>query len=348
MSKGFLVAAASVAALLAGGAAWAQTATGAAPPPSGNLAGITSSGRAERGADVPGVALAVPDGSAGIAYPGGWRAWGQYLYSYSRTGADRDKAAVTTRGQGFSVGVERNFDPTLTLGVSVGYVDGDATSRGVRAGSESVTGSVYGWWNPWGGLEFDGVVGITGGSTDTRRNVTYWGAPMTIVGSADSLGASVLGSVGYRHRFDSAFGQAWVKPFLSLAYGSQRREAYNETAIIADLAFPGKSFDRASSTLGVALGTDVSLGYGWTIRPEVSVGWTRYLTNPSPAVPAVDTATGNLIVLRDPRPGRDGLAVGAELALWRTASLQAFVGYGGEFRDNGQAHLGRVGLRATW
>jgi uncharacterized protein with beta-barrel porin domain len=54
------------------------------------------------------------------------------------------------------------------------------------------------------------------------------------------------------------------------------------------------------------------------------------------------------LVLRDPEPGRDAAVVGLEVTAWKTADVQLFAGYVGEFRSNASAHQGRLGLRLTW
>ena len=141
---------------------------------------------------------------------------------------------------------------------------------------------------------------------------------------------------------------AFVKPFVSLAYANQDRPGYVETAPGGGLAFPGKLFERAAVNVGVATGADIPFLGGMTLRPEVSVAWSRFLMEPSPAVPVFDITTGRGAVLRDPRPGQDGLLVATELALWDTPGIQGFVGYTGEFRGNATVHQARVGLRTFW
>ncbi len=90
----------------------------------------------------------------------------------------------------------------------------------------------------------------------------------------------------------------------------------------------------------------MSAGDGWTVRPELRLAWSRYLFNPSPAVPAF---LGDvLLVLRDPEPGRNAAVIGLELTAWKTTNLQLFTGYAGEFRSNATAHQGRLGVRLTW
>ena len=80
--------------------------------------------------------------------------------------------------------------------------------------------------------------------------------------------------------------------------------------------------------LGAATGIDINAGNGWIVRPELRVAWSRFLTDPSPPVPAFLRDTP--IVLRDPDPGRDGAVVALELT-GATAGLQLFAGYAGEF-----------------
>jgi subtilase-type serine protease len=100
-------------------------------------------------------------------------------------------------------------------------------------------------------------------------------------------------------------------------------------------------------SLGIAKGIDLAAGGGWTVRPEVRLSWSHYVLDPTPPVLAFVNGVAP-IVLRDPDPGRNAAVVGVEATAWRSAGLQLFAGYVGEFRSNATAHQGRLGLRLAW
>lgn len=298
--------------------------------------------------DVPGEALAYQTPVERV-HSDGWRSWGHYVYGSARLGADPNGAGIRSTSNGLTVGIERSFGPTFAMGVSLGYARTRSESIGVKSDGDAYAATTYAWWNPVGGLEIDALVGIAGSESDVKRSVLIGTGPTLLNGSASAMGLTSLAAVGYRFRFDTAMGPAYLKPFASISYASQDRDAYSETnGAGSGLYFPGKTYERSLLNLGAAAGVDVALGDGWTLRPELSVAWSRHLVDPSPSVPVMDIATGASYRLRDPRQGRDGLLVSTEVSVWKAASLQVFAGYTGEFRDNYVAHQARVGLRMTW
>ena len=332
--------------LLAPAAASAQSA-GREPGFEGNLpAGLVA--REASPGDVPGEAIAYQAPVERIRSDG-WRSWGHYVYGSTRLGADPNGSGIRTSSNGLTVGIERSFGPTFAMGVSLGYARTRSEALGVKSDGDAYAATTYAWWNPVGGLELDALAGIAGSETDVKRRVLTDIGPTVLTGNAGSLGFTGLAAIGYRFRFDTAMGPAYLKPFASVSYATQDRDGYAETnGAGSGLYFPGRTFERSLLNVGAAAGVDVPLGDGWTLRPELSVAWSRHLIDTSPSVPVMDIATGAQYRLRDPRQGRDGILVSTELAVWKTVGLQVFAGYTGEFRDNYTAHQARVGLRKTW
>jgi subtilase-type serine protease len=301
--------------------------------------------------EVPGVSLAYPDPGAvaGNAAGEGWRVWGAGTGAWSRTGAHgQPGAALQSRAGGFTIAVEKVVDPTLLIGFAAGYVHSETTSLGVRSTSDTGVGSAYLSWNPYAGWEFDGLLGLTATGTDTRRTLFFGGTPVQLSGSTGGPGMTASATAGYRHRFDTEWGKAFLKPFASLSYSAQHRDDYTEAGPGVTLTFPSKLFERATGNIGLGGGIEMPLANGLTLRPEVGVAWSRYLSNPSPAVLAYLNASPIPFVLRDPRPGQDGAIVSAQLSAYRSGNFQVFAGYSGEFRENYNAHLVQTGFRISW
>jgi len=343
------VAASALALALLPAAACAQAlpGTGAAPGMPPRFASVPAPP-----GEVPGVSLAygepAPVAVAPASAEEGYRAWGQYVFTDARLGADARGSAIASSSHGVSVGIERALDPSLVVGLTFGYAAGRAEAAGVRSDSDTYAGAGYFWWNPVGGLELDALLGATGLDVDIARRVTLGGAPARLSGRTGGIGLTALAAAGYRFSFAGPLGPAYLKPFLSLSYGGQDRGAYAETAPGGGLAYPGRTFERALLNAGVAAGTEIETAWGLTLRPEASLAFSRHLIDPSPAVAVLDIGGGRAYALRDPRPGWDGLLAGAEVSFWRTRGLQAFLGYTGEFRGNATAHQVRVGLRTNW
>ncbi|HEY0353051.1 MAG TPA: autotransporter outer membrane beta-barrel domain-containing protein [Enterovirga sp.] len=302
-------------------------------------------------ADVPGVSLAYPEPGAVAqnAASEGWRVWGAGTGAWSRTGAHgQPGAAIESRAGGFALAVEKVVDPTLLIGFAAGYVHSETRSTGVRSTSDTGTGSAYLSWNPYAGFEVDGLLGLSATGTDTRRTLVFGGVPVQLSGSTGGPGMTALGSVGYRQRFDTDAGKAFIKPFASLSYSAQDRRDYTEYGPGVTLTFPSKLFERATANVGIAGGIEMALANGLTLRPELGVAWSRFLANPSPAVLAYLNGSPIPLVLRDPRPGQDGAIVSAQLSAYRSGNFQVFAGYSGEFRENYTAHLVQTGFRISW
>jgi outer membrane autotransporter protein len=296
---------------------------------------------------IPGVALG---GEPETVAPGvqslGYRIWGSGFGFSSRLGSDANGPGYRTSGGGGSVGVDRFFDPTFLAGAALTFTRSATSGIGIHNDTDTFGGAAYFWWNPYQGLEFEGLLGADTSNIDTRRLLTISGLGFPTRGSTDSLGFTAVGNAGYRFRFPTAAGEAFLKPFAGLGFASQDRDAYTEYGAFGPgLQFASKTFERSTANLGAAAGIDLAAGNGWVVRPEVRAAWSRYLSDPSPAVPV--TLFGTPFRLRDPEPGRDGAVVAAEITAI-SAGLQVFVGYAGEFRSNATAHQGRAGLRLTW
>jgi outer membrane autotransporter protein len=264
----------------------------------------------------------------------------------SRVGSDANGAGFRTRGGGGTLTIDRFLTPTFLGGVALGYSRSETTSPGVRSEADTVSGAVYGAWLPYLGWEIEGLLGVDGSEIDSRRVLFSGTTPVPTRGDTTSIGFSAIGNVGYRFRFPTTAGAAFLKPFAGLAYSTQERDDYTEFGATGPgLVFPSNTFERATFNLGAAAGIDLAAGSGWIVRPELRVAWSHYLTDPVEDVPAF--LGGTPIVLRDPNPGRDGAVVGLEVTALN-AGLQLFAGYAGEFRDNSTAHQGRVGLRVSW
>jgi outer membrane autotransporter protein len=303
-------------------------------------------------AAIPGVALAT-SGSAGggqvyaPASPNSVRAWTSVFGLYSRVGADARAPAFTSRASGITIGVDRYFDPTLLMGVTLSYTHSTTSSIGVASDVNNVAGAAYAIWTPLAGLELSGLIGGNASDIHTSRLLTLGGVGVPLRGEAGGVGLNAAASAAYKFGFTTSSGEAYVKPFVAVGYSNLDRRGYSETGTggIA-LVFDSQNFERSSVTAGLANGIDLSIGAGWTLRPELRLAWSRYLTDPAPAV--IASLGGVPMVIREPEPGRDAGVVGVEVVAWNTGQAQLFAGYVGEFRSNAQTHLARGGLRVSW
>jgi uncharacterized protein with beta-barrel porin domain len=300
---------------------------------------------------VPGVALAAPPRPVNLQ-PSDTRSWATTYVFGGRTGADARGPALTSSGAGVMAGVDRLLDPTLLAGVVLGFANTHSASARVRQDFDTFSGGAYVSWAPLAGWELDGYLGGTWVELDSTRFPDLYGTLLKgtlgpVDGESSGPGVSVAASAGYRLRTSTSFGEAFAKPFATLAYVGETRRAYVESNPVgASLSFPRNTLERTNLNLGVAAGLETRAGEDWTLRSELRVAWSRYLTDPSPAVPAF--LSGAPVSLTEPDPGRDGALVSLEVTGFKRREVQAFAGYTGEFRTNAIIHQGRGGVRVAW
>ncbi|HEX2725987.1 MAG TPA: autotransporter outer membrane beta-barrel domain-containing protein [Beijerinckiaceae bacterium] len=273
------------------------------------------------------------------------RAWSTGYGYGSRTGAGAGGATVRGKGGGGAAGIEHAVDPTLVVGIAAGVARERSSGNGLRSDMSTVSTGAYVAWSPFDGWELDGFLGNHWVEIETTRG--HDGAAAPFRGDARAPGISGLAGAGYRLRSATSMGEGFVKPFVSLAYVSHDRRGYTDSGPSGPrLEFPSKTYERTAGNIGLAAGVDVNAGGGWTVRPEMRVAWSHYISNPTSAVPAF--LWGAPAIIRDPEPGRDGAVIDVELTGWKHADLQLFAGYTGEFRSNEALHQGRAGVRLNW
>lgn len=273
------------------------------------------------------------------------RIWGKSFGFESNVGADANASGYSVKGVGGAVGIERLVLPNFLIGAAFGYTASTTNSAIQDIRTNTISGALYGSY-AIGALELNGIAGVNSNRYDTSRLLNVSGTPMLFQGPAHGLGWSVYGDIGYRLPVPTALGPGYIKPLVALNYSALDRAASTELAANGlALSFTSQTFNRFTSLLGADLGATYSFA-GASIRPELRIGWVHEYTDPAP--PVFGALAGIPVVTRDPQPGRDGLAVGAQATLWSRPDLQLYVGYNGEFRSNLDSHQGTIGLRYFW
>ena len=273
------------------------------------------------------------------------RVWGKTFGFQSHVGADANAAALTTRGVGGAVGVERLLLPNFLAGAALGYTAASTGNALQDVKSDTVAGAIYGSY-VLSGFEFNGLAGVNGNHFDSSRTLGINGVATPFQGSAHGLGWNLYGDAGYRFQLPTTSGVTYLKPFVGLNYASLDRSASTELSSGGlALNYGAQTFNRFSSLLGVDLGSTYAIGGGY-LRPEVRLGWIHDYLDPAP--PVFATFAGTTLVTRDPEPGNDGFVVGVQATMWSRPNMQLFVGYNGEFRRNLESHQGTTGVRFSW
>jgi outer membrane autotransporter protein len=292
-----------------------------------------------------------PVGSAGtpsLLSSANERVWAKTFGIYARTGADALGPTLSVHGAGGVVGFDRLVDPSLLLGLAVGFTASRADSITLRSDANSYSGNAYAAWSS-GPFEINGLAGVNWNNfSNTRTFPLILGVTaVTTSGSADGLGFVAAADIGYRYRFQIPNGQAYLKPLVGVRYSELDRNAAQEVSPAGTLLlFPRQAFDRFATITGVDLGATVRGWAGFTYSPEARIGWTHDFIDPSPFV--FGSYGGLPFGTRDPEPGRDAVALALQVSAWQQSNFQIFTAYYGEFRENAVAHQGQIGFRLQW
>lgn len=276
------------------------------------------------------------------------RVWAKTFGIYARTGADAFGPTLTVQGAGGVVGFDRFVDPSLMLGLAIGYTGSRTDSITLRSDAGSYSGTAYAAWSS-GPFEINSLAGVNWSNfSNTRTFPLILGiTAVTTSGTADGFGFVAAADIGYRYRLSIPNGQAYFKPLVGVRYSELDRNAAQEVSPAGTLLlFPRQGFDRFATMTGVDFGATVRGPAGFTYSPEARIGWTHDFIDPSPFV--FGSYGGLPFGTRDPEPGRDGVALALQISAWQTSNFQVFTAYYGEFRDNAVAHQGQIGFRAQW
>jgi len=269
----------------------------------------------------------------------GWGVWGQ---AFGRWGTVKDSGALagsTSRSAGFALGADRRIAPDVSGGIAFGFARTSSGSGPAHATFDSYTGALYGSWTP-GRAVFDLRAAI--GSSDMRTTRSIALVPGTIAGSARGIGGGVSAEAGYLIPF--MLGTA--KPFVGLSWQGLRRDGYAETQQPFGLTYPAQSFDKLTTTVGIAVSTEQRLANGATIMPEFKLAWGHDLRDTTLVSQAALLDTP--FTIEGAKPGRDAALFGFRLAGWTQENFRLFAAYNGEFRSNATSHQVTGGARYTW
>lgn len=265
--------------------------------------------------------------------------WGQAFGRWNSVGEAGGLAGSSTRSGGFALGVDQWLADDLTGGVAVGFARTTTGSGDLTATSDTYTGAIYGSWTP-GRAVIDLRASAGPSQTQTTRMTML--SPATIDGRANGVG----GSVGIEAGYIIPFGPFVAKPFAGVTWQGFHRNGYAETQQPIGLVYPAQSFDKLTTTFGVALSGQFRSTAGLTFAPELKLGWGhdwRDTTLVSQAA-LLDSA----FTVTAASPGREAALVGVKLAGWQRENLRLFAAYNGEFRSNAVSHQFTGGVRVAW
>ncbi len=181
-------------------------------------------------------------------------------------GSDGNAGSISTSTGGFVLGAEATFENGYKAGFAGGFTSTDVDGRSSTAVNESVFAAVYGSAR-WGAINARIGASFSAHDIDVNRGVTFPGLRNRTSASYGGTTVQAFGELGYSF----ALGKVELEPFLGASVLRLRTESFAEDGGIAALTGYGRTYDLATTTLGMRaearLGTDLPL----TVRGML--GW---------------------------------------------------------------------------
>ncbi|MFI5014684.1 MAG: autotransporter domain-containing protein [Hyphomicrobiales bacterium] len=267
--------------------------------------------------------------------------WGQGFGNWGHTRGDGNAASLTRSTGGFVLGADTVLASSFRLGVAGGYT-ADSLSLRQRLSSgtfESVFGSVYGGAS-FGAVQLRAGLIYGANTTSTSRSIVFPGFADAAGSSYGGSTAQAFGEAGYRiglSGFNVAglgFSRASLEPFVGAAAIHIHQNGFTEGGGAAALIGFGRSYDLATTTLGVRAETGFAGSLPLTAR--ALLGWRHGFGDVVPtALMAFQGGAQSFSVTGAPID-RDALV--AEAGLDYAVSTMVTVGV---------AYSGQYGQRAT-
>lgn len=270
----------------------------------------------------------------------GWSLWGQGFGRTSRVGDSGELAGSKAVSGGFTVGADRAFANNLIAGGAFGYARTSATSTDIRGTSDTYAGAVYASWTP-GAAVVDFRIAAGPSQISTTRQMILTSSALQ--GSTNGIGLGTSLEAGYRIALTP---DVVLKPFAGVSWQGFRRDGYSESQLPFGLVYAAQTYDKLTTTAGLAASARLRTSEGATLVPELKLGWGYDLR---------DTTLVSSAALLDEsfsvsaaQPGRNAALVGAKISGWRSENFRLFAAYNGEFRGNAESHQLSGGARLSW
>ncbi len=179
---------------------------------------------------------------------------------------------ITFGTEGYSGGVDYVLDPTLSLGLGLGFADEKMAtdSMDLVVLSTSVDGVVYGSWRPGSGFYLDGLVGYG----RIRHLITRQPLEAADPAMGERLGLRTFGALYLGHEM---WGDFWrLAPFVALTGVEGTLGAFRESGSPNALDYQRESVRTYGGRVGIA--ADLRVRVFWLmIAPRFQAEWRQRL-----------------------------------------------------------------------
>ncbi|MBV8840957.1 MAG: autotransporter domain-containing protein [Alphaproteobacteria bacterium] len=289
------------------------------------------------------------------AYWPAWRAWGAGFGGGQSIGGDAaiGSANVTNRSAGGAVGLDRQINGDLLMGLAVG---GGRTSfavadRATSGSADAVEAGAY-VLRQWGAFYAMGLASYAHFDNRTTRTIAGIGPSETAIGA---FGSDLIGG---KLEIGNTFSTWWnvnVTPFAAVQASSLHQAGYTEASTVfggapglMGLTYQPVTVNSLPTFLGLQFDTRTAWANGMVWSPYLRAAWVHEFSPNR-------TITASLATLGIPAFTVDGaravsdaarIDLGSQLAITRNISLSA--SFNGEFSGREQIYAGTGALRVTW
>ena len=286
--------------------------------------------------------------SAGSAAHGPWNAWMSGVGVTGKVDGNGNSSTLNYSGGGGGMGIDKQVDPDVILGIAAGYANTNVSSQGVSSSGtvNSYQGAFYGSYNP-SALYVQGLAGYAYNDSTMTRTINFGTINSTANGSTSSNQFFGAFETGYAFPVAKATS---LTPFLGLQATTANQAAFTETgAGELDLTVDSQTTNSVRSILGFQVDYAADLGFLGPMAFLARAGWAHEYADTARTVTASFAgAPGSGFTVDGAQMARNSavLAVGATAKL--TQALSFLLRYDGDVNgsDNAHAITGRLSL--TW
>ncbi|WP_051356343.1 autotransporter outer membrane beta-barrel domain-containing protein [Azorhizobium doebereinerae] len=271
--------------------------------------------------------------------------WMQGFGAWGNAWGDGNAATVSSDIAGVFAGADVALGDNWRVGLMGGYsrttLDVDA-----RAFSGTIDNYDIGLY---AGARY-GDIGLKAGLSYTwhdaamSRTVAFTGYSGINTSGYDAGTTQVFGEAGYTVRLNGAT----LEPFAGLAYVHLSTDGLTETGSSSALAVSMGDMDTVFSSLGLRVGTNVTLAPGVTVTPSLSLAWLHAFGDVAPAATMAFASGSQPFAVTGVPLARDSALIGAALDYRLTANAVLSASYSGQIASGIQDNAFKGALTVSF
>ncbi|WOF72787.1 autotransporter domain-containing protein [Parvibaculaceae bacterium PLY_AMNH_Bact1] len=245
--------------------------------------------------------------------------WSQVFGEYAEVDGDTSSPDLSSRTWGLALGTEIQglvADPTVTVGVSVGYSHTNFSSdSNSTSSSDNYHVGAYGGWGATSayeeGLGVSGAFGYTFHQFEADRRIAFGGLSRVAESEYDghSFGGEARARYGFAAEIDDS--ELVFAPIVGVQASYSRSDSFSETGAGAlNLSSSSTSMSGLTTLLGGEVSAYLS-GSSMDIAPRLSLAWKHKLGDVDSTRTYSLSGSPSSFTSLSPELERDSLAVGA-------------------------------------